>query len=165
MSGCTESWWCVTRVLASRHLLLRVSTLCQLPPAQRSDLALEKVTRASHSHQPRDAGLPPACPCHVSIQRFVIFFSEFMGWHHHRLVLRLSAKNDYKPKPDTVIDLTKRECVDPCIQKLLSLRCWWRARGWRRPGRVPGCATCHHRSPPLASPRTRVVTLHLQYFI
>ena len=106
MSGCTESWWCVTRVLASRHLLLRVSTLCQLPPAQRSDLALEKVTRASHSHQPRDAGLPPACPCHVSIQRFVIFFSEFMGWHHHRLVLRLSAKNYYKPIPDTVIDLT-----------------------------------------------------------
>ena len=96
MSGCTESWWCVTRVLASRHLLLTVSTLCQLPPAQRSDLALEKVTRASHSHQPRDAGLPPACPCHVSIQRFVIFFSEFMGWHHHqhhRLVLSLKAKD------------------------------------------------------------------------
>ena len=156
---------CVTRVLASRHLLLTVSTLCQLPAATCT------TVRPCPGESNKGVTLPPTAgcwaatslPCVHSTLRYFLFWINGMvpplPSTSSQPLKMITGRYCHRFEPEAWV------CVDSCIQTLLSRRWWWRARGWRRPGRVPGCATCHHRSPPLASLRTRLVTLHLQYFI
>ena len=139
---------CVTRVLASRHLLLRVSTLCQLPAATCT------TVRPCPGESNKGVTLPPTAgcwaatslPCVHSTLRYFLFWINGMvpppPSTSSQPLKMITGRYCHRFEPEAWV------CVDSCIQTLLSPLCWW------RPGRVPGCATCHHRSPPLASLRT-----------